>query len=62
LAKIWAACNADPDLLTGRMAAIDCAYRDRRLRSLRLALAEPGAEYTALAEGEQARMSWPLSA
>jgi hypothetical protein len=32
--QFWAACNLDPDMLTGRMAAIAEAYRERRLRSL----------------------------
>jgi hypothetical protein len=32
--QFWAACNLDPDMLTGRMAANAEAYRERRLRSL----------------------------
>jgi hypothetical protein len=32
--EIYVACNLDPDMLTGRMAVLARAYRDRRLRSL----------------------------
>lgn len=32
--EIYAACNLDPDTLTGPMAVLARAYRDRRLRSL----------------------------
>jgi hypothetical protein len=32
--EIFAACNLDPDMLTGPMAVLARAYRDRRLRSL----------------------------
>lgn len=31
---VWTACNLGPDELTGRMATLARAYRDRRLRSL----------------------------
>lgn len=32
--QVWAACNIDPQLLTGRMAVMARAYRQRLLRSL----------------------------
>ncbi|WP_344957676.1 hypothetical protein [Actinomadura miaoliensis] len=31
---LWAACNLDPEWLTGRCAILARAYRDRRLRSM----------------------------
>lgn len=43
---VWTACNLGPDELTGRMAVLARAYRDRRLRSLSVG------DVVALGEGE----------
>lgn len=43
---VWTAGNLDPDQLTGRMATLARAYRDRRLRSLSVG------DVVALGEGD----------